>query len=300
MLGACGDSLGVRFAGARLAVRQEHNDAERLLSGRLGERLRECTGDVRPALGVETANPALGVVARIRCHARPSRRVATHTAGERDQPEPIALPERAEQLNQCGLRLLDLFARHRTRDVNHGDDVATQRCSVSRRAGGEQQHEVAVLAGGMMRHEREANQPARQRQQELEVASGCASLRERHLEAIVAARDLDLMRGRIRIAEARSTIDFETKTARGGLPITVPQVVEPPGIAGAVEQLRVLQGDLASLAGSDGEHARTDQPLAGELDQRGIAFLAYDGFINRARLRRIHRFAAQLLVALPE
>src|SRR2546427_50318 len=105
----------------------------------------------------------------------------------------------------------------------------------------------------MMRHERESNQPARQRQQELEVASGCAALRERHLEVIVAACDLDLMRGRIRIAEARSTIDFETETARGGLTITVPQVAEPPGIARAVEQLRVLQGDLASLAGAVGE-----------------------------------------------
>jgi len=39
-----------------------------------------------------------------------------------------------------------------------------------------------------------------------------------------------------------------------------------------------------------------DQPLPGELDQRWIAFLANDGLIDGAGLRRVHRFAAQLLV----
>ena len=108
------------------------------------------------------------------------------------------------------------------------------------------------------------------------------------------------MCGRIRIAEPCRAIDFQTKTARGSLAIAVAQVAEPPRIAGPVEQLCVFQSDLAGLTRCDGKHPRANQSLAGELDQRGIAFLAHDRFVDSARLRRVHRLAAQLLIALPE
>ena len=46
----------------------------------------------------------------------------------------------------------------------------------------------------MMRHERETDQSPRQRQQQLEVTAG-RPVGKRHLEAIVAPRNLNLMRG---------------------------------------------------------------------------------------------------------
>src|SRR2546422_4052920 len=152
----------------------------------------------------------------------------------------------------------------------------------------------------MMRHEREPTQPRGQRREELEVTSRRASFAERHLEAVIVTRELDLMRGRVGIAEARRTVDFQPEAARGGLTIAIAQIAEPPRVAGAVEELCVFQRDLTALARSDREHPRADQPLPGELDQRGIALLTDDGFIDGARLRRIHRFAAQLLIPLPE
>ena len=164
LLGTGGDPLGIRLAGAGLAVGQEHDHTQRLLGGRLGERLGEGTGDVRPALRVEAANPRFGIAARVRCHFGPSLCIATHAAGERDQPESIAFAQGAEQLNQGGLGLLDLFSRHRTRDVDDRDDIAAQCRGIRGCARRKQQHEVAVLTHGMMRYERQANQPARERQ----------------------------------------------------------------------------------------------------------------------------------------
>src|SRR5580765_2404013 len=151
-----------------------------------------------------------------------------------------------------------------------------------------------------MWNEREADQPTGQRQEQLEIAGGGAPLVERYFQAIAAPRDLDLVRGRVRIAEACRAVDFQPEAARGGLPIAIAEITEPPGVAGAVENLCVFQRDLARLAGSDRKHPCADQPLAGELDQRRIAFLANDRLIDGPGLRRIHRFAAQLLVALPE
>src|SRR5207249_12336941 len=88
--------------------------------------------------------------------------------------------------------------------------------------------------------------------------------------------------------------------ARGALAIAVAEVAETPCVTGAVEQLRVFEGDLARLPRRDRENAGADEALPGELDQRRIAFLAHDGFVNRARLCGVHRLPTQLLVALPQ
>src|SRR5690349_1880859 len=151
----------------------------------------------------------------------------------------------------------------------------------------------------MMGNERQANQSPCQRQQELEVAAG-GVIAQRDLEAVVPARDLHLMRRRIRIAETRGAVDLQPEAARRALAIAVAEVAEAPGIAGAVEELGVFQRDLARLARRDGEDPGTNQSLASQLDERGIAFLAYNRLVDGSRLRRIHRFAAQLLITLPQ
>src|SRR5579864_9780748 len=108
------------------------------------------------------------------------------------------------------------------------------------------------------------------------------------------------MRGGVRIAEACRAVDRHAHAARRVLPIAIAEIPEPPGIAGAVEQLRVFQRDLTGLARCDWEDTRPNQSLALQLDQRGIAFLPHDRFVDRARLRGIHRLTAQLLITLPE
>jgi len=174
-----------------------------------------------------------------------------------------------------------------------------QRCGIRRCARREQQHEVAVLADRVMGNQRQANQSAGEGQQQLEVAT-CGVVAEAHVEAVALARDLHLMRRRIRIAEARRAVDFQPEGARGVLTVAVAEVAEAPGIAGAIEELGVFQRDLARLAGRDGEDPRANQSLACELDQRGIAFLTDDRLVDGSRLRGIHCFAAQLLIALPQ
>src|SRR6185312_7892949 len=141
--------------------------------------------------------------------------------------------------------------------------------------------------------------PTSERHEQLEIAAR-RSVRECDFEAIVAPRDLHLMRRRVRITEAGGTIDLHVETARRVLTTLVADVAEAPGVAGAVEQLRVLEGDLASLPGTNGEHTRANQSLARQLDQRRIALLTHDRLVDRPRLRGIHRLAAQLLVALPQ
>ena len=93
LFGACGDLFRIRLARARLAVGQEDNDAQRLFSRRLCERLRQRAGDIGAALGVETPNPALRVATGIARDAGPSFRVAAHAARERDQSESVTLAQ---------------------------------------------------------------------------------------------------------------------------------------------------------------------------------------------------------------
>src|SRR5262249_16068429 len=108
------------------------------------------------------------------------------------------------------------------------------------------------------------------------------------------------MRRGIGVAYAWGAADLDSETARRALPILVAEVAESPGIARAVQQLRVLECDLASLTGRDRKDTRADQSLSRQLDQRGVAFLAHDRFVDGARLGGVHRLAAQLLVALPQ
>ena len=150
-----------------------------------------------------------------------------------------------------------------------------------------------------MRHERQADEPARERKEQLEV-SRIRRIRECYFDAVVATRDLHLMRRGIRIAELGGAVDLQPEAAGRSLPVAIAEVAEAPRIARPVEQLRVLECDLARLAGIDRKDAGANEPLSRQLDQRRVTFLAYDCFVDGTRLRGIHRLAAQLLVTLPE
>src|SRR2546427_3315320 len=99
----------------------------------------------------------------------------------------------------------------------------------------------------------------------------------------------------------RSTLfPYTTLFRSNGRPSPRPRsVAEAPGVAYAVEQLRVAQRDLAGLAWSDRKHARAEEPVAGELDQCRVALAADDVFVDRPRLRGIHGLAFQLAGTLP-
>src|SRR6266480_1405876 len=62
------------------------------------------------AVGVEAADPLLGGAHVIRRHVRPTGGVTTYAASERDHPEPVTRAERAEQLHQRSLGLVELVA----------------------------------------------------------------------------------------------------------------------------------------------------------------------------------------------
>ena len=150
-----------------------------------------------------------------------------------------------------------------------------------------------------MRHERQADESARERKEQLEI-SGVGRIAECHFDAIVAPRDLHLMRRGIRIAELGGAVDLQAEAAGRSLPIAIAEVAEAPRIARPIEQLRVFERDLSRLAGIDREDARANESLSRQLDQRRVTFLAYDCFVDGTRLRSVHGLAAQLLVTLPE
>src|ERR1051325_2505246 len=131
-------------------------------------------------------------------------------------------------------------------------------------------------------------------------AAPCRVVADGHLDVIALSRDLHLMRGRVRVAETCRAVDFHGKAPRRRLAIALAEVAEAPGIPGAVEELRVLECDLASLPRGNREDTRANQAFTGELDQRGVTLLPHDRFVDRACLRGVHRFAAQLLIALPQ
>src|SRR2546422_361877 len=108
------------------------------------------------------------------------------------------------------------------------------------------------------------------------------------------------MRRRIGLAEARRAVHLQPEAAGGRAPRWAPDVAEAPRIARAIEDLRVAQRDLARFPGIDGEDARAQQPMTPKLDERRIAFLAYDRLVDPARLRGVHRLALELAVSLPE
>src|SRR6266480_5452089 len=122
-LGLVGDALGVGLAHRRHPVRQEHDDAQPALGRRLGECLPEGTRDVGAAVGVEAADPLLSGAHVVTRYVGPPGRVATHATSEGDHPEPVLRSERAEQLRQRRLRLIELVARHRARDVEYGNEI---------------------------------------------------------------------------------------------------------------------------------------------------------------------------------
>ncbi len=111
-LGLIGDALGVGLAHGRHPVRQEDHDTQPALGRRLGERLGERARDVSAAVGVEATHPLLGGAHVVGRHVGPSDGVTTYAAPERDDAEPVARAERAEQLRQRCLGLVELVARH--------------------------------------------------------------------------------------------------------------------------------------------------------------------------------------------
>ena len=108
------------------------------------------------------------------------------------------------------------------------------------------------------------------------------------------------MRRRIGVAEPRRTLRLQPEAAGCRAPRWTPDVAEAPGVARPIEDLRIAQRDLPRLPGIDGEDARAQQPMTCQLDERRIAFLAYDGLVDAAGLRGVHRLALQLAVSLPE
>ena len=224
-----------------------------------------------------------------------------HAALERHQSEPVAVVQRAEQLADGSLGLGELFSRHRAGHVDRRDDVAAHGDRGMRGTRSEQQHEVSVLTRQLMRHERNADDPASERQKQVQVSGGRA-VGQRHLEPAVRAASADLMCGRVGIAEAVAAVGTEAETPRRprGAWARARDIAKPPGITLAVEDLRVAQRDLAGLAGIDWKDARADQAVSRQLDQRGVALAPHDLLVDRSRLGRVHRLAAQLGVALPE
>src|SRR5512144_1116671 len=110
------------------------------------------------------------------------------------------------------------------------------------------------------------------------------------------------MSGGIRIAESTGAVGRESEALRGtgGYGPGARGVSAAPGVALAIEDLGVAQGDLAGLTGIDGEHARANQAMASQLDQSGIALAAHDLLVDGTRLRGIDRFASEFRVSLPQ
>ncbi len=184
-LGLIGDALGVGLAHGCHPVRQEHDHAQPTLGGRFGECLCQGARDVGTAVGVEAADPFLRDAHVISRHVRPTGRVATHAAAERDHPEPVTRAERAEQLHQRSLGLVELVARHRARHVEHGDQIAAYRRCLGA-AGREEKHEEPVFPQRLAGDERHPHQVAGERQEQLEIPSR-GRIGERELDAVVAA-----------------------------------------------------------------------------------------------------------------
>src|SRR5437016_8405831 len=109
------------------------------------------------------------------------------------------------------------------------------------------------------------------------------------------------MRGGIWIAESSGAVHLHPDARRRGR--TGPGaggVPEPPRVAHTIEHLGVAQRDFAGLARADREHASAQQPVSRELDQGGIALVAHDFLVDRARLYGVHRLGLELAMALPE
>jgi len=223
---------------------------------------------------------------------------AAHAAPERDDAEPVAAAQAAEQLRQRSLRLVELVARHRSGHVEYGDDVAPQRlshlCGASRC---EQQHERAVFPGRLLSEERHADEPSRERQEQLEVAAG-GGVGQGEVQSIAAVTHRQPVRWRVGIAHAAGAVHLEAEAAGGGR--RAGRVAEAQGVADPLEHLRVAQRDLARLPRGDGKDAGPQQAVAGQLDEGRVALAPHDLLVDRPRLRRVHRFPLELAISLPQ
>src|SRR5258707_1457867 len=104
----------------------------------------------------------------------------------------------------------------------------------------EQQHEVAIFPRYLMRHERDADEPLAEGQEEVEVTR-CRTVGHRHVEPAAGTAGPDLMGGGMGIAEAVAAVGAEAEAPRRARRprAGARDVAKPPGVAFAVEDLRV-------------------------------------------------------------
>ena len=311
-LGLRRDALRVALTDRGESVGQEYDDGQPALIAVQAEGLSQSARYVGPAVGVQPVDPAVRVSQLVRSGPRPALAVRPHPVAERQEPEAVLPAQRAEELPQRSLGLVDLGPGHRARHVEHHRQVAGHRSAVvlARR---ERQHEVAVLAHGPVRHQGESDQTARHGQEQGEVARELACLP--HGEPPVDASHPQLVGGGERIVECRA-IGHERERQRHRLGAPPPLgaaldrhpaaaapacgIAELQRVTCALQHLRIAQRDLAGLPGVDGEDASAQQSVSGQLDEGRVALAADDLLVDGARLRRVHRLAAELLVSLEQ
>ena len=153
------------------------------------------------------------------------------------------------------------------------------------------------LACGAVPEERHPHQTSGEREQQLEITVP-ARVAEGQVEVIAVAHGRDAMRRGIGSADAARPVHLHVEAA--GARARAAREPEAPRVAHAIEDLGVAQGDLARLARVDREDASADQAVACQLDQRWVALAPDDRLVQRARLRRVHHFALELAIPLPE
>jgi hypothetical protein len=313
LLGLSRDALGVLLAHGGQPIGQEHHDGQACLGAVEPEGLVQRSGDVGAAVGVEPVDPGVRVAQLRAGRLRPRGAVGGHAVAERQQPEAVLAIQRAQQLAQRRLRLLDLAARHGARHVEHDGQVAGQAGAV-RTAGRERQHEVAVLAGRLVGDERDPHQPPGHGEEHDEVPA--QFVLGPHGEPSALAGHVQRVCGGERVPVGTTAVGHQRERERGvfgarlrhrGVLAADPPaeaatggVAELQGVAGPLHDLGVAQRDLACLPGVDGEHAGPHETVPGQLDQRRIALAADDLLIDRPCLGGVHRLPPQLQVALEQ
>ena len=161
--------LGVLLTRRGKAIRQEEDDRQSLLRARQPERFRQRALDVGAPFGVELIHPALRLVHFRRSRKRPPVVIDRDAAAEGNQPEPVRLVERSQELPKGRAGLCDLGSGHGARNIHHRGDVA-RLGGAGHRPRRERQHEIAVLAGRPVGRQGESHGRAGEREEERKVA----------------------------------------------------------------------------------------------------------------------------------
>ena len=148
-----------------------------------------------------------------------------------------------------------------------------------------------------MGEERHADETARERQEQLEVASG-GRVGQGEVQVIAAATHRQPVGGRVWITHAGGAVQLEAEAAGRGR--RAGRIAELQRITDSIEDLRVAQRDLTRLAWSDGKDAGPQQAVARQLDESRVALAPHDLLVDRSRLRGVHRLSLELAVSLPQ